>query len=81
MNMSLRQVARHAGLSFSPTIHEARHTFSTTVTLSQGVPLETVSKMSGHKHIAAARIYAKKKLGRDTDALSEKIADKFRMAQ
>ena len=36
MSRSLRQVARHAGLSFSPTIHEARHTFSTTVTLSQG---------------------------------------------
>ncbi len=56
MNMPLRQVARHAGLSFGPTIHTARHTFSTTVTLSQGVPLETVSKMSEHKHIAAARM-------------------------
>lgn len=84
MNMSLRQVARHAGLSFSPTIHEARHTFSTTVTLSQGVPLETVSKMLGHKHITTTQIYAKitnDKIGRDMDALSEKIADKFRMAQ
>ena len=84
MNMSLRQVARHAGLSFSPTIHVARHTFSTTVTLSQGVPLETVSKMLGHKHITTTQIYAKitnDKIGRDMDALSEKIADKFRMAQ
>ena len=51
LNMSLRQVARHAGLSFNPTIHMARHTFATTVTLTQGVPLETVSKMLGHKHI------------------------------
>lgn len=56
MNMSLRHVARHAGLSFNPTIHEARHTFATTVTLSQGVPLETVSKMLGHKHITHADI-------------------------
>ena len=83
MNMSLRHVARHAGLSFSPTIHEARHTFSTTVTLSQGVPLETVSKMLGHKHITTTQIYAKitnDKIGRDMDMLSEKIAEKFKTA-
>ena len=35
LNMSLRHVARHAGLSFNPTIHMARHTFATTVTLTQ----------------------------------------------
>ena len=82
MDMSLRHVARHAGLSFNPTMHVARHTFATTVTLSQGVPLETVSKMLGHKHITTTQIYAKitnDKIGRDMDALSEKIADKFRM--
>ena len=80
MNMSLRHVARHAGLSFNPTMHVARHTFSTTVTLSQGVPLETVSKMLGHKHITTTQIYAKitnDKIGRDMDALSQKIAEKF----
>ena len=84
MNMSLRHVARHAGLSFNPTIHEARHTFSTTVTLSQGVPLETVSKMLGHKHITTTQIYAKitnDKISKDMDVLSEKIADKFRIAR
>lgn len=83
MNMSLRHVARHAGLSFNPTIHEARHTFATSVTLSQGVPLETVSKMLGHKHITTTQIYAKitnDKIGRDMDALTERIADKFRIA-
>ena len=75
MNMSLRHVAKHAGLSFSPTMHVARHTFATTVTLSQGVPLETVSKMLGHKHITTTQIYAKitnDKIGRDMDMLSEK---------
>jgi site-specific recombinase XerD len=53
MDMSLRHVARHAGLSFNPTMHTARHTFATTVTLSQGVPQETVSKMLGYKHITS----------------------------
>lgn len=84
MDMSLRHVARHAGLSFNPTMHVARHTFATTVTLSQGVPLETVSKMLGHKHITTTQIYAKitnDKIGKDMDMLSEKIAGKFRMAR
>lgn len=83
-NMSLRHVARHAGLSFNPTIHEARHTFATTVTLSQGVPLETVSKMLGHKHITTTQIYAKitnDKIGRDIDALTEKLDGKFKIAR
>jgi site-specific recombinase XerD len=64
--------------------HQRRHTFSTTITLSQGVPLETVSKMLGHKHITTTQIYAKitnDKIGRDMDMLSEKIAGKFRMAR
>ena len=84
MNMSLRHVARHAGLSFNPTTHTGRHTFATTVTLTQGVPLETVSKMLGHKHITTTQVYAKitnDKIGRDMDALTDKIADKFSMAQ
>ena len=57
MNMSLRHVAKHAGLSFNPTMHIMRHTFATTVTLAQGVPLETVSKMLGHKHITTCLLY------------------------
>ena len=84
MNMSLHHVAKHAGLSFNPTMHVARHTFATTVTLSQGVPLETVSKMLGHKHITTTQIYAKitnDKIGRDMTALEAKIGDKFKIAQ
>ena len=84
MNMSLRHVAKHAGLSFNPTMHMARHTFATTVTLAQGVPLETVSKMLGHKHITTTQIYAQitnDKIGQDMAALSEKLDSVFRVAQ
>jgi len=38
--------------------HLARHTFATTITLSQGVPIESVSKMLGHKSIRTTQIYA-----------------------
>ena len=79
--MSLRHVARHAGLSFNPTIHMARHTFATTVTLTQGVPLETVCKMLGHKRITTTQIYAKitnDKIGQDMKALSEKLSSVFK---
>ena len=84
MNMSLRHVAKHAGLSFNPTMHMARHTFATTVTLAQGVPLETVSKMLGHKHITTTQIYAQitnDKIGQDMTALSEKLSGIFKVAQ
>ena len=64
--------------------HCARHTFATTVTLTQGVPLETVSKMLGHKRITTTQIYARitnDKIGQDMKALSEKLNSVFKVAQ
>ena len=61
-----------------------RHTFATTVTLAQGVPLETVSKMLGHKRITTTHIYAKitnDKIGQDMAALSERLDSVFKIAQ
>ncbi|WP_158267168.1 site-specific integrase [Chitinophaga niastensis] len=58
-NGYLKEVADLCGISKSLTTHTARHTFATTVTLANGVPLETVSAMLGHKSIRTTQIYAK----------------------
>lgn len=63
--------------------HMARHTYATEITLSHGVPLETVSKMLGHSRISTTQIYAKvtdDKIDMDTRSLEEKIAGRFSVA-
>ena len=62
------------------TFHLARHTYATTICLSNGVSLETLSKMLGHKNITTTQIYAKvthPMIDREVDMLKEKLADKF----
>ena len=60
--------------------HQARHTFGSIICLSQGIPIETVSKIMGHKHIKTTQRYAKvtqDKIDRDVDRLGEAIEGKF----
>ncbi len=59
MNAYLKEVADLCGITKTLTFHIARHTFATTITLSNGVPIETVSKMLGHKSIRITQHYAK----------------------
>lgn len=58
------------------TFHMSRHSFATSVCLSNGVPIETVSSMLGHKNIKTTQVYAKitkEKLSKDVEKLSQQI--------
>jgi site-specific recombinase XerD len=75
MNSYLKELADLCAITKGLTFHCARHTFATTVTLTNGVPIETVSKMLGHKSLKTTQLYAKivdKKVSEDMRALKEK---------
>lgn len=75
MNDYLREVAALCGITKKMTFHTARHTFATTVTLTNGVPIETVSKMLGHRNLKTTQHYAKildKKVSEDMMVLKSK---------
>ena len=77
LNAYLKEIADFCGITKNLTFHVARHTFATTVTLTNGVPMETVSKMLGHTNIRTTQIYAKvieKKVGEDMNGLRKKLA-------
>jgi site-specific recombinase XerD len=59
MNAYLKEIADLCGITKNLTFHLARHTFATTVTLTNGVPIESVSKMLGHKSLKTTQHYAK----------------------
>ncbi len=59
LNFSLKDIARIAGIQRNLFMHLARHTFATTVTLTQGISIESVSKMLGHTTLKHTQIYAK----------------------
>ncbi|RTY84848.1 site-specific integrase [Flavobacterium sp. ZB4P23] len=76
MNSYLKEIADVCGIKKDLTFHIARHTFATTVTLTNGVPIESVSKMLGHKNIRTTQHYAKildKKVSEDMMILRNKM--------
>jgi site-specific recombinase XerD len=76
LNAYLKEIADLCEIEKKLTFHLARHTFATTVTLSNGVPLETVSKLLGHSNIKTTQIYAKvleNKISDDMNCLREKL--------
>jgi site-specific recombinase XerD len=76
MNAYLKEIAGVCEIEKELTFHIARHTFATTVTLTNGVPIESVSKMLGHKNLRTTQHYAKvldKKVSEDMKVLREKF--------
>lgn len=75
MNAYLKEIADLCGIKKNLTFHLARHTFAT-MSLSKGVPMESVSKMLGHTNIKTTQIYARitnKKIEHDMEELAGKL--------
>lgn len=81
-NKNLKVIAEICGIKRKLIFHAGRHTYASEICLSQGVPIETVSRMLGHRDLRSTQIYAKisnNKISEDTDKLEERIKDKFRL--
>jgi len=80
MNAYLKELADICNIDKELTFHIARHTFATTITLTNGVPIESVSKMLGHKNLRTTQHYAKvldKKVSEDMRILRDKFTLKI----
>jgi len=76
VNRCLKIVAAIVGIDKNITFHLARHTFATTITLSNGISIEAVSNMLGHTKISTTQIYAKvvkKKLSSEMGVLRNRL--------
>jgi site-specific recombinase XerD len=82
MNWQLKRLAKAAGIDKRLTFHMSRFTFATTVCLTGGVPIETLSQMMGHLSIKTTQIYAevtRTKINEDMTNLAERIQGKYEL--
>lgn len=82
-NFHLKKTAQMCGIDKCLCFHSARHCYASVVTLSQGIPMETVSRMLGHSTIKSTRIYAQisyEKVDGDMRLLAKKIKGKYHLA-
>ncbi|MGI8952916.1 MAG: tyrosine-type recombinase/integrase [Chitinophagaceae bacterium] len=78
LNKHVKEIAALCGIAKDISFHSARHTFATTVTLTNGVPVETVSKMLGHTKLSTTQLYlhvVKQKISQDMKVLREKMKE------
>jgi integrase len=84
MDKHLKAIAKSAKIDKRLTYHMGRHTYSTTVCLSNGVPIETLSRMLGHSSIYTTQIYAEVtriKINEDMTKLEKRIEGKYLLAE
>lgn len=84
VNNALKKIAVYCGIEKHITYHVARHSFASQVCLSQGVPIESVSRMLGHRDIRTTQRYAQvnnEKIGNDMKKLAVRLAGKFSYAE
>ena len=75
-NEKLKKIGKQCGFKVRLTYHVARHSAATTLLLSHGVPIETVSRILGHTNIKTTQIYARitnQKISQDMETLSHKL--------
>ena len=80
MNWQLKRIAKAAEIDKRLTFHMSRFTFATTVCLTQGVPIESLSQMMGHLSIKTTQIYAevtRTKINEDMTKLAERIQEEY----
>lgn len=78
LNSYLSEIAELCGIDKHVTMHLGRHTFATTVTLTNGVPIESVQKMLGHKNLSTTQIYSKvvdTKISEDMGKVESKLQE------
>lgn len=82
-NGNLKKIAQICGIKRNITYHQGRHSYASLITLSQGVPMETVSRMLGHRDLRATRIYAQvsnEKINTDMRKLEKRITNRYHLA-
>lgn len=82
-NKQIKDFCKQIGITRPVTFHAARHTFATTITLAQGMPIETISKLLGHRNIRTTQIYATithGQLDKEMSKLSSGIDAQFTLA-
>ena len=80
VNVGLKRIARHCKINRTLTYHMARYTFASQICLSQGIPIESVSRMLGHTSILTTQRYARlnnEKVINDMKQFAQRIANEF----
>lgn len=82
LNKNLKVIAKLCKIDRKLIYHAGRHTYATEICLSQGVPIESVSRMLGHRDLRSTQIYAKiteHKIAEDMQKAESRIEDKFQV--